>query len=129
MVINQINWVILRPYKWQHVLLSPHNHEMKWWCCVIIINDRNTEKNTNVLDKIPNFEASFTIWTLLKSFILRSFKVCPSADVFFNPLPPDISIYILHTIYYTFHKMLTKRICLIIKSCFSWWSFPLFSWP
>ena len=43
--------------------------------------------------------------------------------LFLNPLPPDISIQTLHTIHYTFPKVLTKvltrRICLIIKSCFS----------
>ena len=38
----------------------------------------------------------------------------------FNPLPPNISIYNLLTIHYTFPKVLTKRICSIIKSCFSW---------
>ena len=49
--------------------------------------------------------------------------------LFLNPLPPDISVHILHTIHYTFPKVLTRRICLIITSCFSWWSFPLLSWP
>ena len=49
--------------------------------------------------------------------------------LFLNPLPPDISVHILHTIHHTFPKVLTRRICLIITSCFSWWSFPLFSWP
>ena len=47
----------------------------------------------------------------------------------FNPLPPNISIYNLLTIYYTFPNVLTKRICSIIKSCFSWWSSRLFSRP
>ena len=53
----------------------------------------------------------------------------PYMRLFLNPLPPDISVHILHTIHYTFPKVLTRRICLIITSCFSWWSFPLFSWP
>ena len=46
-----------------------------------------------------------------------------------NPLHPNISIHILHTVLYTFPKVLTRRICLPIKSFFRWWSFPLFSWP
>ena len=46
----------------------------------------------------------------------------------FNPLHPNISIHILHTVLYTFNKVLTRRICLTIKSFFSWWSFSLFSW-
>ena len=38
----------------------------------------------------------------------------------FNPLHPNISIYNLLTIHYTFPNVLTKRICSVIKSCFSW---------
>ena len=42
---------------------------------------------------------------------------------------PNISMLILHTVLYTFPKVLTGRICLTIKSFFTWWPFPLFSWP
>ena len=35
-----------------------------------------------------------------------------------NPLHPNISMYILHTVHHTFSKGLTRRICLTIKSCF-----------
>ena len=45
-----------------------------------------------------------------------------------NPVHPNISIYILHTVLYTFPKVLTKRICLTIKSFFSCWSFPRVFW-
>ena len=38
-------------------------------------------------------------------------------------------MHILLTVLCTFPKMLTRRICLTIKSFFTWWSFPLFSWP
>ena len=41
----------------------------------------------------------------------------------------SLCINFLYTVLYTFPKVLTRRICLIIKSCFSWWSFPSFSWP
>ena len=34
----------------------------------------------------------------------------------------------LHTALFLFPKVLTRRICLTIKSFFSWWSFPLFWW-
>ena len=44
-----------------------------------------------------------------------------------DPLHPNISVHILHTVLCTFPKVLTRRICLTIKSFFSWWSFPLFS--
>ena len=44
-------------------------------------------------------------------------------------LHPDISMHILYTVLYTFLSILTRRICLTIKSFIGWWSFPLFSWP
>ena len=44
-----------------------------------------------------------------------------------NPLHPSISMHILHTVLFTFPKALSRRICLTIKSFFSWWSYPLFS--
>ena len=37
-----------------------------------------------------------------------------------NPLYPNISIHILHTVLYTFPKVLTRRICLKLKSFLSW---------
>ena len=37
-----------------------------------------------------------------------------------SPLYPNLSTYILHTVSYTFPKVLTRRICLTIKSSFSW---------
>ena len=48
---------------------------------------------------------------------------------FLNALHPDISMYILHIILFTFLKLQTRRICLTINSFFNWWSIPQFSWP
>ena len=45
-----------------------------------------------------------------------------------NPLDPNIIMHILPTVLHTFSNRLTWRICFTIKSCFSWWSSPLFSW-
>ena len=45
-----------------------------------------------------------------------------------SPLHPNISMLSLHTLLYIFPKVLTRRICLTIKSFFSWRSFLLFSW-
>ena len=45
-----------------------------------------------------------------------------------NPLHPNIRLYILPTVVWTFPNVLTRRICLPIKSFFSWRSLPLFSW-
>ena len=39
---------------------------------------------------------------------------------FLDPLHPNISIYFLHTVLYTFPMVLTRRICLTIKSFLSW---------
>ena len=46
-----------------------------------------------------------------------------------NPLHPNISMHILHTVLYTFPRVLTRRICLTIKSFSDRQSFPLFSRP
>ena len=46
-----------------------------------------------------------------------------------EPLHPEISIYILHTVLSAFWKVLTRRICLTVKSLFCCWPFSLFSWP
>ena len=37
-----------------------------------------------------------------------------------NPLHPNISRHILHTVLYTYPKVLTRRICLTNRSLFSW---------
>ena len=43
-----------------------------------------------------------------------------------NPLPPNNSMHTVYIVLYTFLKLLTRRLCLTVKSFFSWWSFPLF---
>ena len=45
-------------------------------------------------------------------------KSVNAADNLFNPLHPNISMHILHTVLYTFPKVLTRRICLTVKSFF-----------
>ena len=37
-----------------------------------------------------------------------------------NPFQPNISMHILHTVLYTFVKLLTRRACLTVKTLFSW---------
>ena len=41
----------------------------------------------------------------------------------FNPLHHNISMHTLCTVLHTLPKVLNKRICLMINSFFSWWSF------
>ena len=45
-----------------------------------------------------------------------------------NHLNPNISMHIIHTVFYTFPWTQIRRICLIIKGCICW-AFPLFSLP
>ena len=40
---------------------------------------------------------------------------------FLNPSHPNINMHILHTVLNIFLKMLTRRICLTIKSFLRWW--------
>ena len=53
----------------------------------------------------------------LAGMSITSHKILAKEDVFHfpNPLHPNISMHILHTILYTFPKVLTRRICLPIK--------------
>ena len=44
------------------------------------------------------------------------FLTCPPQV---NPLHPNISIHILHTVFHTFPNVLRRRICITIKSFFS----------
>ena len=46
-----------------------------------------------------------------------------------NPLHPNISMHLLHTVFHAFFKVLTRRICLTIKSFSGWFSFALFLSP
>ena len=65
-----------------------------------------------VINQHSHLEISFSNWSVNSN----------------SPLYPNISLHILHTALCTFPKVLTRRISSIIKSSFSWWSFPLFSW-
>ena len=66
-------------------------------------------------------------------------STCPNLSMFppltipasecWTPLHPNISMHILQTVLYMFPELLTRRTCLTIKNCSSWWSFPLLLWP
>ena len=67
----------------------------------------------------------FSVW--LNNVLWNHFKWPIWNRFTFNPLHPNISMYILHTVLYTFPKELTRRICLTIKDFLGWWLFPLLS--
>ena len=70
------------------------------------------------------FAFDHCFWSMEESNNKYASKFMPT----FNPLHPNICMYILHTVLSTFPKVLTGRICVTIKT-FSWWSVPIFSWP
>ena len=62
----------------------------------------------------PMWSRNYFCWTeLLSKFLLLH---CIQILLSLNPLHPDISMHILHTVLYTFPKVLTGRICQKIKS-------------
>ena len=77
--------------------------------------------------------SNLALWICLFFWLLSTLKQSTLLKMWswpqhFNLLQSEISMHILQTVFYTFHQVLTRRICLMIKSFFSWWSFPLFSW-
>ena len=67
-------------------------------------------------------------WRNVKNLI--SLKVNPKLEILlplFNPLHSNVIMHILHTVLYIFPKVLTRRMCLLVKSFFCWASFPSFS--
>ena len=51
-------------------------------------------------------------------FFIPSVIVVGFLGIYLTPLHPNISMHILHTVLYMFLKVLTRRICLTIKSLF-----------
>ena len=84
-------------------------------------------KLTSVLRKMPLPPYWFQVFI---NVVHCLYPVKQNFRVTTNPLQASIRMHILHPVLYTFCKVLTRRIIrLRIKSVFSWWSFPLFSWP
>ena len=52
--------------------------------------------------------------------LLKCMEKNPEITIPVKPLHPTISMHVLHTALYAFTKVLTRRICLTIKSSFSW---------
>ena len=68
------------------------------------------------------------IWIVFICFFCIAFEEAfLQASV--NSLHPSINVNLLFTALRTFPMVLTGRFCVTVNSFFSWWSFPLFSWP
>ena len=80
---------------------------------------------------IFNCWVNFDYWLLIGCWdpLNREVSITKLWSSIASSLHPNISISILHTVFYTFPIVLMKRICLTIKNLFSWWSFPLSLWP
>ena len=87
--------------------------EYDWEKGTSVINEKK-----NILSSNPKMLQSAWLWVNWTKKYLD-----------LNPLHPNTSMHILHTVLHTFPEVLTRRIYLKIKSFFSWWSFSLFSWP
>ena len=112
-----------------------HTYSMNishWWCGKIIIYHKihsfevNSAAHEFSCYKNPDLskqqqQQQQNDATELKLFGANSFKS--------NPLHPNISMHNLHTVLHKHPVVLSRRICLMIKSLSSKWSFPFFSWP
>ena len=65
-------------------------------------------KNINLINETAAIE--------LTSLSITSALAKEDVFHFLNPLHLNISIHILHTVLYTFLKVLTRRICLLVRS-------------
>ena len=90
---------------------------------------KTTRGNVSVIQDTTAMERAAPVSDLTSPFLVKHYISCfvvgfllfvfvPSGS-FFKPLHPNISIHILHTVLYTFPKMLKKRICLTINGLFS----------
>ena len=84
-------------FTWCNLFVNYTIHSENSWmyCCYYTIS---------YLDKVTHYYLSANIW-----------------KAFFNPLHPEISMHILHSVLHKFPKVLIRRICLTIKSFLSWW--------
>ena len=112
------NWPILA--FWLHVLIPVKSRYLPlwlvlwhygWWICLcrqetLLVPKKLPENSIN--EKVTRIQE--------KHHFLYSFH-------------PNISMHILHTVLYTFPKVLMGRTCFIIQSFSSWWPFSLFSLP
>ena len=73
--------------------------------------------NLKFSSRIPYWESDFFLCSTIRTRRITCFLKFLH---FFNLLHPIISMHILHTVLCTFPKVLTRRICLSIKSLFNW---------
>ena len=69
------------------------------------------------IEELYNYLVLNIFWATSLGFLsLYSVSSLENVQHPLSPLHPNISMHILHTVLYTFLKVLTRRICLTIKS-------------
>ena len=89
-----------------------------------VINFNNLSKS---YPGINNDHLSFNTDLLQQYFFMKTLIVHEA--LFLNPLHPKVSMHILHTVLFTFPKVLTRRISSTIKSLTLMITSFFFSWP
>ena len=107
-LINQ-EWKNPHPFL---IWITPWNSAPSWY-------RRNRTRHSRTWNYQP---IAFTCLLVLLGFFLV-FLYCSTSSV--SSTPSKILICILHNVHHSFPEVLTRRICLTIKSFFSWWSSPL----
>ena len=101
------------------IIFSETKNQKLLWCNLQLTNiSPSCRKGTIPINSLVTMSVSLV------------FRLTP---LLYIPIWPftllNITMNILHTVLYTFPKVLARRICLTIKSFFFSWSFPLFLWP
>ena len=76
----------------------------------------------SILRGLKNFSDYINFCYILNMIIVLFTSPFPYGNNLFNPLHPNTSIHILHTVLFTFLISVTKRIWLTIRSFLNWWS-------
>ena len=117
---NYLPWTDNVIYLWSNTTNSSlDSHNNCWWGAHIL---------TKLAINIPcQHELHHDNQTTIYNYPFTA-TTNPFTGLSFSP-SLSFKMHILHTTLYTSPKVLTRRICLQIKSIFCWWSFPLFLWP
>ena len=108
--------------------LAVHIFSLRWEQFTVFVKQR--EYTLQLGRKIGNLRCCACILPMM--IVLPGNKSLVSSlttSSFVNHFHPYISMHLLHTVPYTFPKVLMRRICFIIQSFSKWWPFPLFSLP
>ena len=71
----------------------------------------------NLVSKRHQLPRKNQVWLMIE-MIKHGLQMNPLGNLWINPLDAAISMHVLYTVFYTFHKMLTGRIYLTIKNFF-----------